>query len=61
MREDSLEVAPIVSYPTRTQSESVETVINGFNRGDIIIPDYQRDAEQWEGSERISLHRIVVE
>lgn len=47
MREESLEVAPIVSEPTRTQSESVETIINSFNRGDIIIPDYQRDAEQW--------------
>ena len=47
MREESLEIAPIVSEPTRTQSESVETIINSFNRGDIIIPDYQRDAEQW--------------
>ena len=48
MREDSLGIAPIVSYPTRTQSESVETIINSYNRGDIIIPDYQRDAEQWD-------------
>ena len=47
MREENLEIAPIVSEPTRTQSESVETIINSFNRGDIIIPDYQRDAEQW--------------
>ena len=47
MREESLEIAPIVSEPTRTQSESVETIINSFNRGDIIIPNYQRDAEQW--------------
>ncbi|MXV75255.1 DUF262 domain-containing protein [Candidatus Poribacteria bacterium] len=47
MTEESVEIAPIVSEPTRTQSESVETIINNFNRGDIIIPDYQRDAEQW--------------
>lgn len=47
MRKEDLEIAPIVSEPTRTQSESVETIINSFNRGDIIIPDYQRDAEQW--------------
>ncbi len=48
MREKSLEIAPIVSEPTRTQSESVETIVNNFNRGSIIIPDYQRDAEQWD-------------
>ena len=48
MATETLEIAPIVSYPTRTQSESVETVINSCNRGDIIIPDYQRDAEQWD-------------
>lgn len=48
MREESLEIAPIVSEPTRTQSESVETIVNNFNRGSIIIPDYQRDAEQWD-------------
>lgn len=48
MREESLEIVPIVSEPTRTQSESVETIVNNFNRGSIIIPDYQRDAEQWD-------------
>jgi hypothetical protein len=47
MRKEDLEIAPIVSEPTRTQSESVETIINSFKRDDIIIPDYQRDAEQW--------------
>ena len=48
MCEETLEISPIVSEPTRTQSESVETIINSFNRGDIVIPDYQRDAEQWD-------------
>ena len=48
MSEEILEISPIVSEPTRTQSESVETIINSFKRGDIIIPDYQRDAEQWD-------------
>ncbi len=48
MTKEILEIAPIVSEPTRTQSESVETIVNNFNRGSIIIPDYQRDAEQWD-------------
>ena len=48
MNEDRLEIGPIVSEFTRTQSENVETVINRLNNGRIIIPDYQRDAEQWD-------------
>ena len=48
MHEDRLEIGPIVSEFTRTQSENVETVINRLNNGRIIIPDYQRDAEQWD-------------
>ena len=48
MRDDSLEVAPIVSEFTRAQSENVETIISRLNSGRIIIPDYQRDAEQWD-------------
>ena len=45
---DALEIAPIVSDPTRTQSESVETIINRLKNDRIVIPDYQRDAEQWD-------------
>ena len=48
MSEDSLEIAPIVSEFTRAQSENVETIISRLNSGRIIIPDYQRDAEQWD-------------
>ena len=47
LRED-LEIVPIVREATRAQSESVETVINRLNNGRIVIPDYQRDAEQWD-------------
>lgn len=39
---------PIVKEATRAQSESVETIINRLNNKRIIIPDYQRDAEQWD-------------
>ena len=39
---------PIVKEATRAQSESVETIINRLNNNRIIIPDYQRDAEQWD-------------
>ena len=45
---NQLKIAPIVSDPTRTQSENVETVISRLKNGRIVIPDYQRDAEQWD-------------
>ncbi len=48
MAENNLEIAPIVREATRAQSESVETIINRLNSGRIVIPDYQRDAEQWD-------------
>ena len=48
MTEDQAKIAPIVSDPTRTQSENVETVISRLKNGRIVIPDYQRDAEQWD-------------
>ena len=48
MTTEALEIVPIVREPTRTQSENVETIINRLKSGRIIIPDYQRDAEQWD-------------
>ena len=48
MQTDNLEIAPIVSDPTRTESSNVETIISRLNNGRIVIPDYQRDAEQWD-------------
>lgn len=43
-----LEVEPMVNEFTRMQSENVETIISRLDSGRIIIPDYQRDAEQWD-------------
>ena len=48
MTRETLEIVPIVREPTRTQSENIETIINRLKSGRIIIPDYQRDAEQWD-------------
>ena len=39
---------PLVTDATRAQSESVETVLNRLRSGRVLIPDYQRDAEQWD-------------
>jgi hypothetical protein len=39
---------PMVVDPTRAQSENVETVVSRLRSKRIVIPDYQRDADQWD-------------
>ncbi len=48
MAVNNLEIGPIVREATRAQSETVESIILRLNNGRIVIPDYQRDAEQWD-------------
>ena len=38
---------PVVKDKTRTQSESVETIILRMRNEEVFIPDYQRDSDQW--------------
>ncbi|WP_164673764.1 hypothetical protein [Aeromonas dhakensis] len=40
-------VGPLVDNQTRTEAMGIETVISRYENGRIVIPDYQRDAEQW--------------
>lgn len=39
---------PMIQEPTRAQSENVETIMNRIHNQRVVIPDYQRDAEQWD-------------
>jgi hypothetical protein len=38
----------MVSDPTRSQSESIQTVYSRLKKGRLVIPDYQREADQWD-------------
>ncbi|RKU05489.1 DUF262 domain-containing protein [Candidatus Poribacteria bacterium] len=48
MAENNLKIAPIVREATRAQGENVQSIIIRLNNDRIVIPDYQRDAEQWD-------------
>jgi uncharacterized protein with ParB-like and HNH nuclease domain len=48
MNNEALQGLPIVTEPTRAQSENLETVMTRMKNGRVIIPNYQRDAEQWD-------------
>jgi hypothetical protein len=41
-------VLPLVSSKPSSESSNIETVFNRLQSGRIIIPDYQRDASQWD-------------
>ena len=43
----AIEGVPLVTDKTRAQSENIETVVGRLRNERIVIPDYQRDAEQW--------------
>lgn len=39
---------PIITKKARTEGTNIETIVNRLNAGRIIIPNYQRDADQWD-------------
>ena len=47
MTKEDLEIVPIVREATRSQSEAVQSIIVRYDNDQLVIPDYQRDAEQW--------------
>lgn len=51
---------PLVTDPTRSQSESVETIMNRLQNQDVIIPDYQRDAGQWDNVKESLLIESII-
>lgn len=46
--DDNIEGLPLVTDSTRAQSENIETILTRLKNERLIIPDYQRDAEQWD-------------
>lgn len=48
MTDNTLAGLPLVTDSTRAQSENVETVVTRLRNKRLIIPPYQRDAEQWD-------------
>lgn len=46
---DSNEMSvPMVNQKTRAESTNIETIIGRLRNKRLVIPDYQRDAEQWD-------------
>ena len=43
---------PVVTQQTIAQNEAVENVLSRFAKKEIIIPPYQRDADQWDDNKK---------
>ncbi|MDY3560092.1 DUF262 domain-containing protein [Gemmata sp. JC673] len=43
---------PVVTQQTIAQNEAVENVLTRFARKEVIIPQYQRDADQWDDNKK---------
>lgn len=41
------ELRPLIGESTTAESTNVEVVLGDLRRGQIVIPDYQRDSQQW--------------
>ena len=43
---------PIVTGQTTAQNEAVETVLSRLEHGEIFVPPYQRDSDEWDDSKK---------
>src|SRR6266446_6492899 len=43
---------PIVGGQTTAQNEAVETVLKRLEEGEIFVPPYQRDSDEWDDSKK---------
>ena len=43
---------PLVKDSTRSQSESVQTIVSQMQNKEVYIPDYQRDSDQWDNRKK---------
>ena len=53
-------VGPIINAKTRTESMNIQTIHDRLKRSRIIIPNYQRDSNQWdERKESLFIESII--
>jgi hypothetical protein len=48
MSMSSADNQPVISHQTTAQNEVVENVLSRYQQNELFIPQYQRDADQWD-------------
>jgi uncharacterized protein with ParB-like and HNH nuclease domain len=57
---DVTDIKPLIAESSTSESTTVEVVLNGIRDGDIRIPDYQRDSDQWDETTKSLLVESVI-
>ena len=51
---------PLLAESSTSESTSVEVAMHDLEDGTLVIPDYQRDADQWDKSTKSLLIESVI-
>ncbi len=54
------EIGPLIAESAATEATNVEVVMNELSNGYIVIPDYQRDSDQWDDMTKSLLVESVI-
>ena len=54
------EAKPLIKSQTTSSSESIRTVLSDFESGDLFVPDYQRDSDQWDLPKKSLLIESII-
>lgn len=57
---DLKDVKPLIPESSTSESSRVDTVLKDYKDGTIVIPDYQRDSDQWDDSTKSLLVESII-
>lgn len=57
---DQTEIKPLIRESSTSESTNVKVVLDEMEAGSIVIPDYQRDSDQWDATTKSLLVESVI-
>ncbi len=57
---EHVEIKPLVAESANMEATSVEVVLNDLRDGTLLIPDFQRDSDQWDETTKSLLIESVI-
>lgn len=57
---DQSEIKPLIRESSTSESTNVKVVLDEMEAGTILIPDYQRDSDQWDATTKSLLVESVI-
>ena len=57
---DTPEIKPLIRESSTSESTNIKVVLDELEAGTIVIPDYQRDADQWDATTKSLLVESVI-